>query len=153
MADSRIPKDVNDAVYRVVHEFGVERLAARTGTAAGTIYNKALATDSGHHKPTLADALIWSQITGDLRIAHAFCHTLGGVFIEIDHLKRHSDDALLDLVLRTEVEHGDFARALQAALADGRISAQDYEDLHREAYEAISAFLELLSRLEGMSHG
>ena len=150
--DSRIPNDVNDAVYRVVHDFGVEALARRTGTAAGTIYNKASPTDAGHHKPTLADALIWSQITGDYRIAQAFCHCLGGAFIPLHGLSKHSDSALLDLVLQHDSETGDFAGALRAALDDGRITPREFATLNREGREAIAALLELLARLEDMSH-
>jgi len=153
MADSRIPADVSDAVYRVVHDFGVERLAARTGTPAGTIYNKANPHDSSHHKPTLSDALIWSQLAGDRRIAHAFCRALGGAFVDLSGMAGQADKALLDLALRRDKEYGDFAGALLLALEDGRISRADYSALHREGYEAVTAMLELLARLEGMAHG
>jgi hypothetical protein len=153
MADSRIPADVSDAVYRVVHDFGAEKLAARTGTPAGTIYNKANPHDTSHHKPTLSDALIWSQIAGDRRIAHAFCRALGGVFVDLSGMARQSDKALLDLALRRDKEFGEFAGALLLALEDGRISGTDYAVLRREGYEAVTAMLELLSRLEAMAHG
>ena len=151
MADSRIPADVSDAVYQLVRGFGAEKLAARTGTPAGTIYNKANPSDSTHHKPTLADALIWTQISGDFQVVHALCRTLGGVFVPLDRMAEHSDAALLDLVLRHDSEHGDFARALKHALEDGRISADDFDYLKKEGYEAISALLEMLARLEDMS--
>lgn len=153
MADSRIPADVSDAVYRVVHDFGVERLAARTGTPAGTIHNKANPNETSHHKPTLSDALIWSQIAADKRIAHAFCRALGGAFVDLSGMAGQSDKALLDLALKRDKEAGDFAAALLLALEDGRISAADYRALHREGYEAVTAMLELLARLEAMSRG
>jgi hypothetical protein len=78
MADLRIPADVNDAVYRVVHDFGAQKLAALTGQSAGVILNKANPHDSAHHKPTLQDALVWSALTGDKRIAAALCVAWAG---------------------------------------------------------------------------
>lgn len=150
MADSRIPADINDAVYRVVHDFGVEKLAARTGTPAGTIYNKALASDSTHHKPTLADALIWSQITHDPRIVQALCRCLGGAFVPIDDLARVSDAALLELVANWMSEQGRFFEAFNQTIADGEVTLGEFEATDRQARQVISALLELLGRLEQM---
>ncbi len=153
MADRRIPADVNDAVYRVVHDFGANKLASLTGTSAGVILNKANPHDSAHHKPTLADALVWSQLTRDMRIVHALCQTLGGVFVPLDGVAEQSDAALLDLICERDSALGEFARALRAALADGRVSSAEYAELHTELYQAVTALLTLLTRLEGMVRG
>lgn len=150
MADSRIPADVNDAVYRLVKDYGPEKLASKTGTPTGTIYNKANPHDTSHHKPTLSDVLIWTLISNDYRIIHAICRAVGGVFVETHALGGSSDMELLDLVLRREKEDGEFADALMKALQARRISPAAFSLLRKEGYEAATALMELLARLESM---
>lgn len=150
MADSRIPDDVLDAVYQFVHRHKAEWLSKKTGTPAGTIWNKANPHDTSHHKPTLSDVLIWSQIAGDYSIVQALCRALGGVFVSLHTLAETSDLELLDLVLKREKEDGEFADVLAKALGDGNIDQEDFRKLRTEAYDVITAVLELLSRLEGM---
>lgn len=150
MADSRIPADVNDAVYRLVKDFGADKLAARTGTPAGTIYNKANPHDTSHHKPTLSDALIWTQITGDTRIVEALCRALGGVYVPLQELANISDAALLDIVSSWMSEQGRFFEAFHQTLADGRVTTLEFDKTDRQAKRVISAILELLGRLDQM---
>ena len=153
MADSRIPADVNDAVYRLVREFGAEKLAEKTGTPAGTIYNKANPNDTGHHKPTLSDGILWTNITGDMRIATAFSRAVGGVFVDLRGMDEHSDAALLDLILLRGVEEGKADRVLSQALGDGRISRAEFERIRKEELEVVSSRLTVLFRIEGMVCG
>lgn len=156
MADSRthiptIPADVSDAVYRVVHDYGAQRLAALTGTPAGTILNKANPNDSSHHKPTLADGIIWSLLSQDYRIAHAFAQTLGGVFVPLHEQMQQSDAALLDLILERDEALGEYAKSMKESLADGTITRDEFDDLKRDMYMVVTACLTLLARLEGMA--
>lgn len=150
MADSRIPADVNDAVYRLVKGYGADRLSAKTGTPAGTIHNKANPHDTSHHKPTLSDVLIWSQIADDYQVVEALCRALDGVFVRL-HAKQYATDVeLLELILHRDKEQAEFADALLAALSDGTITDADFIRCRREGFEVITAWLELLGRLEGM---
>lgn len=150
MGDSRIPADVNDAVYRMVKDYGAEKLAAHTGTPPGTIWNKANPHETSHHKPTLSDILIWTRLTGDYRVVQALCRALDGAFVAL-HVQQHASDVeLLDIILKRDEQTGEFADALSLALADGRISKVDYQRLHREGWDVITAWLELLARLEGL---
>lgn len=153
MAVSRIPDDVSDAVYRLVKAYGAERLSAKTGTPAGTIYNKANPNDSSHHKPTLSDVLIWTQITGDYQVVRALCHSLDGVFVPL-HTQQHASDLeLLDLLLARDVRHGQFADSLATAISDGRVSEKEFRDLRSRGMDVVTSMLELLGRLEGMIDG
>lgn len=150
MADARIPADVNEAVYRLVHDFGAQRLAAMTGTSAGVILNKANPNDSSHHKPTLADGLVWSLLSRDDRIVEAFCQALGGVFVPLREMHEQSDSALLDLVMDRDVALGEFADAISKSLADGQVTRAEFRAIASEAYGVVAAVLTLLYRLEGM---
>ncbi|MFA6971674.1 MAG: phage regulatory CII family protein [Gallionella sp.] len=147
-----IPKDVQDAFYRVVHDFGVEKLAGMMGMSAGVLYNKANTNDTSHHKPTLADSVIVTNLTRDFRILQAFAHSSGGVFHQFPDLSDISTDALLIHIIRIEKEGGDFYRELHGALReDDTISKTEFASIEREAHEWISAILEGLARLKEMA--
>jgi hypothetical protein len=153
MADFRNPADVSDAVYRVVHDFGVMKLAALTGTSPGTISNKANPNEQTHHKPTLADGIVWSLLTGDDRIAEAFCQTLGGVFVPLRDQAQQSDAALLDLILERDASLGVFASTVGRALADGDVTKAEFDLITADAYALCADVLTLMYRLGGMVRG
>ncbi len=153
-----LPPSVMKAAHDLLLAFGAGNLSALTGTPVGTLYNKVTDSPENNNKPTLAEGVVWSTLAhaqgvpDPWRIVHAFCRACGGVFVPLHGLAHTSDEALLDLILRRGKEQGDFDAALAKALEDGRICDDDFDLLHREGYEVITAFLELLSRLEGMAH-
>ncbi|MBU1692311.1 MAG: phage regulatory CII family protein [Gammaproteobacteria bacterium] len=149
-----IPDDVFDAFYRVVHDFakGVPKLAAKMGMSAGTLYNKANTNDNenNHNKPTLADAVLVSAITGDHRILHAFAHTLGEVCFPVPDLSHVSDAALLELITKIGAEGGDFYRAVNKAMADGKFTKGELKVINLEALEFVAAIVEAVQRMKGL---
>lgn len=146
----KVPTDVFDAFYRVVHDFGVEDLAKKLAMPAGTLYNKANQNESSHHKPTLADAVVATVITKDHRILHAFAHTVGEVCFPIPDLSNVSDVALLELITKIGAEGGDFYREINKALAHSHIRKDDLKRIQLEAFEFISAIAETVARIEGL---
>ena len=72
-----VPQNVLVALRLMVEDYGVERLAARTGQAAGVIHNKINVGDYSHHIPTVADFMLWQTLSLDHRPLHAAAHTLG----------------------------------------------------------------------------
>lgn len=152
MRDSRIPADVSDAVYQFVKRHGAEWLSSKTGTPAGTIYNKANPNDSSHHKPTLQDVLVWTQLAGDYSMVQALCRALDGVFVALHTQQHASDMELLDLILTRDIRHGQFADELATAISDGRVSSAEFVGLRNRAMDVVTSMLELLGRLEGMIH-
>lgn len=147
-----IPKDVQDAFYRVVHDFGVEKLAGMMGMSPGVLYNKANANDSSHHKPSMADCIVITHLTGDKRIVQAFAHSAGGLFHQLPDLSKLSTDALLMQILKIEHEGGDFYLAINESLElDNKISGAEYVRIEHEAHEFLAAIFEGLARLKEMS--
>ncbi|SCX40542.1 phage regulatory CII family protein [Nitrosospira sp. Nsp1] len=149
-----IPKNVQDAFYRVIHDYpeGVEALANKMGIPTGTLYNKANTNESSHHKPTLADAVVATVISGDKRILHAFAATVGEACYSLPDLSNLSTTALVSHITRTEAVSGDFYRAIHQALeTDGLISSNEFEVIKRQAYGWISVILEGLERMKEMS--
>lgn len=144
------PGDVQDAFYRVVHDFGVQALADKMGVSAGVLYNKANANDTSHHKPTLGEAVLVTNLTEDKRVIQAFAVACGGVFLDLPDLSHISDVALLEAVSKIAVEGGEFHGAFLNALADNRISREEFHAIQTEAFQWIAAIGEAISRIEGM---
>jgi len=152
ISKSGVPKDVQDAFYRVVHDRDVAKLAGQMGMSPGVLYNKANPNESSHHKPTLADCIILTNLTGDKRIAQAFAASVGGVFCELPDLSNLSTDALLMHILRVVDKGGDFHREIHEALElDNKIDGKEYAAIEREANEWIAAILEGLARMREMA--
>jgi len=149
--DKGIPPDVQEAFRAVVHDFDVPKLSAMMGISAGVLYNKANATDSTHNKPTLAEGVLVTLLTGDKRILHAFAATVGEVCFPLPDLSHVSDAALVEHLTRINMEGGDFFRAIHEALAgDGKFDQGEYKKIRNEAFEFIAAIAEGMERIRGM---
>jgi hypothetical protein len=145
-----IPRGVQEAFYRVVHDFGVEKLARMMGLSPGVLYNKTSIneSDTNHNKPTAADIIVVTHLTGDKRIAQAFAASVGGVYHDLPDLSRLSTDALMLHILKIETEGGDFHREIHTAIKDDdEIDGREYAAIEREAHEWIGAILEGLARM------
>lgn len=147
-----VPKDVQDAFYRVVHDRDVAKLAGQMGMSPGVLYNKANPNDSSHHKPTLADCIILTNLTGDKRIAQAFAHSVGGVYHDLPDLSNLSTDALLLHLTRIQMQSGDFHRSIHDALKeDNEISRKEFRTIEAEAHGCLGVILESLARMREMA--
>ncbi len=144
------PADVQEAFYRVVHDFGAVRLAGMMGTTPGVLYNKANSNESSHHKPTLADALVVSNLTGDKRIAFSFAAACGGTFFLLPDVSHVADTDLVEGMCNIGREGGHFHVWLSRALEDNRIHLDEFADIEREALEWIAAIAEMVERVRGL---
>jgi len=146
-----ISKDVQDAFYRVVHDFGVEKLAGMMGMSPGVLYNKANTHETSHHKPTLADCVVATNLSGDKRIVQAFCHSTGGLYCELPNVSDLSIDALMMHILKVGEEDGHFHAAIYRALVDDdEISQQELAEIEREAHHLMAAVMESMARMKEM---
>lgn len=145
--------DVFEAAYRVAHDHrpdGAVGLARKLGKNPGTFLNKLNPGQDTSHL-TLEEAVLVSTATGDRRILQAFAATLGCGVFELPPSGFAPDSELISLILRRERKQGEFARALDAALADGRISADEARELSRWGAAVIQKWVELVKRLEAMA--
>lgn len=91
------------------------------------------------------------DLTGDHRILVAMCRRLGYLDpIPAVAYEGIADDALLDLVTRMHAESGDVSRTLSTALADGRITRDECDELDVQAHEAMTAIAALVDRVRGL---
>lgn len=144
-------KDVHVA-FRDVVMGDIEGLAAKLGMPVGTLYNKANINETSHHKPTLAEAVLVTLLTGNKKILHAFAAMVGDVCYSLPDMSTCSTDALLTHLLKIEKESGKFYETVEAALRnDNRISRKEYQEIEKEAYLWISSILETLARVKEMA--
>lgn len=143
--------DVFEATRTAAYGYGIPKLAAKMGIQPGTLYNK-LNNDEGcaHHKLTLQDLIQIISVTGDTRplagLAALFDHAL----YPLSPLSRMSDDALLDLVNRIQINGGTAAATLSDALADGRVDAGEYAAFAQDCRQWLSAIITLKLRCKDM---
>lgn len=143
---------IADAAYHTVHDYpgGAVALASRTGGNAAVLSHKVSPTCGTHHL-SLDEAARIMDLTGDHRILVAMCRRLGYLDpIPAVAYEGIADDALLDLVTRMHAESGDVSRTLSTALADGRITQPECDDLAVQAQEAMTAIAALVDRVLGM---
>lgn len=144
--------DVFEAAYRVGHDFrpdGAVGLARLMGRNPGTLLNK-LNPNQETSTLGLGDAVLMSTISGDPRILEAFALTMKRGVFELPQPGFPCDTDLISLVLRRERKQGEFARVLEAALGDGRISRAEAVELSRWGRLVIQRWVELITRLESI---
>lgn len=142
---------VEEAAYKVGHDFPgkVPALARLLAKNPGTLGNQ-LNPNTETHALTLVTAVAMTLVSGDPRILEAFAGTCGyGVFRLPDGI--NSDDALLDLVLDSQVEAGEFGRLLRDALKDGDVSRKELKEMDAQCRRVVAAFHTLLRRVEGLA--
>jgi hypothetical protein len=144
--------DVFEAFRATVFGYpgGVDRLATRMGVRAGTLYNKADASDDSHHQPTLRDVLLVCQITNDLRVLDALEQIFGRSAFDVAELADVSDEDLLILLTRLGQRMGNFQGAISDGLNAKRFSPQAMRDIRAQAFDAIATLMTLTNRLEDL---
>lgn len=148
-------KGVQEAFREVVYKFGVEKLADMMGKSPGVLYNKCNLNDneSNHNKPLLSEAVLVTNLTGNMLIVKEICRVTGMVAMELPNLSNLSTDALLMHLTRIEEESGDFYRSLHSALKSNNITQKGFTQIEREGHEWIEAILESLARMKEMYGG
>ena len=148
--------NVELAIYNTVHDFrrgecrGAAGLAELLGRNPGTFANKANPAMLNHHftGPELIAIMNQAQ---DYRILHAVAHACHHSCIDLGDFCHLSDMALLDAYAHMHSEIGETAGAIRAAIADGEITRQEFNEIDREFMEDIRAMLELRARLQTLA--
>ena len=150
--------DVAHAVYVTVKEFparrglnSVESAAQTIGRAVGTTYNKA---DPGTEDQAFTVHELVTLMLGaqDYRPLHAIAASCDHVAVSLTPVRSFSDAELLTVFTKEQEAFGGKARAIRAALDDGRIDEAEMRHIRAAVFNQVRATMELLSRLEGMCH-
>lgn len=142
---------VIDAAYATVHDYpgGAGSLAPRVGTTQGVLNSKVNPNTTTHHL-TLAESVKLVVLSGDNRIAHAFAHDVGGVFIPGACDLPACDMAVLESMTGVFARAGQVGASVHAALADGRVTPKEYAAIERKAYMLRQQAIALVRKLESI---
>lgn len=141
--------NILDTAHATVAEYpgGSEALGPRVGIVSGVLRQKVNPRVTTHHL-SLLEASRLMAVTGDFRMLHALAAEHDHVVIPI--AGDASDDSLLDLTLSQSQAQGEFAAALQQALADGAISQNEMKAIASAAAGKQAALTLLLRRVHEM---
>lgn len=146
--------DVFEAAYRVAHDYrdgGAAGLARKMGVHSGTFLNE-LNQNQETHKLGLGTAVRMSTAADDTRILDAFADTMGRITLPAPPLTFPCDTELIALLLQRDRKAGEFARVIEAALADGRITRAEVPAIRVWGLQLIRAVTEIMVRMESAAH-
>jgi len=120
--------NLQDAFYKVVHSApgGCEALAIRMGMSSAILRNKAN-PNTAHNKPNMDDIEKITALTGDLSILEAWAASLNRVLVEMPAAAPLDQIGMTAMVTSVGSTNGAVFQELMAALADGKITSDEYE--------------------------
>ncbi len=137
-----------DAAHATVHDYpgGSESLAPRMGIRPNILRNKVNHNcDTNHLSLTEADKMM--TMTGDHRILQAMAQQQGYVLVPVAFDVPASDSAILELVTRVWRTNGDVGKAVDDALADGRITTRELVNIEQTISGVEQAMHTMLARI------
>lgn len=142
-----------EAFRELVYLHKVEKLAPLMGLSAGTLYNKADASEDTKAQPTVRDVISITSNTGDLRVLDALNEMFGRACYDCAQHQNASDESLLELLAHVGVQSGEFHGALALALKADSITHDSVRVIRGEVFDVVSALMTLVKRLEGYADG
>lgn len=130
--------NVLDAAYHVVHDYpgGADSLAPRLNKAGGVLSAEVRGRPGA--KFGLATAVQVTQLSGDLRILHAFAADCGQMCVPLpESVCLHEDDVLRALGEASR-EFADLCREVCGDMADGAISDNELDRIDRARGELMA---------------
>lgn len=139
---------IEDAAYHTGHDFpgGVPALALRMGINANTLQCK-LDPNIATHKLSLREAQDMMSFAGDDRILHALAAARGHVALALGAV---STGQTIGDVMRTVKEFGELLQAVNAAVADERVTLNEMRECERQFAEVMAAGNALMGTLREM---
>lgn len=136
--------NVLDAAYNVVHDYpgGATSLAPRLPKRADVLSHEV--AGHGTAKFGLKDAVKVTELTGDLRILHAFALQCGQMCVPLPTDASSSQDEVLQALGQASKEFADLCTEVCRDMGDMVISDNERVRIEREAGELVAMLHELL---------
>lgn len=133
---------IYSAISATVHDSlkPAKALAVEIGVGHQVLLNKANEACE-HNKLNVHEAVALMRASGSIRILEAMALEVGGVQIVSTEAKAPA--CLLIATIQAAKEHGDVVGAVEASLADNRLTGREREVCHKEIDEAIGALMSL----------
>ena len=149
--------DLRLAVHRAAKKYrgGIEALAVALSSPDHRVNPQVLRNQlAGNNRHFLhldiAESIV--DLCDSDELAHAAAMQRGGVFLRLPNEKCPAGDlAVLELVTHVWRANGDVGRAVDDALADGRVERHEIAEVRRSIYRMQTAMTAMLSRLEEMA--
>lgn len=143
--------NVADAADSTVHDYpgGSESLGPRIGMSPAVLRNK-VNPNNDRNVLTLAEAQKIMRVTDDHRILAAQAADLGYALLAVSGDDGDETASLTGMVLKLSTATGDFARVVDAALADGVITPNEMVAIQNMAHADQAALIGLVKRLHTM---
>jgi hypothetical protein len=123
------------SIHAATHAYGVPELARKLGKREQVFRNKLNPNDETHGL-MLHEFVAVLDVTGDLSPLETLVAMFG---CTLTRKALPQSLSLMAAVLSADVEHGDVTRAIQSALADGRLTDRDRLTIRKEINEARAA--------------
>lgn len=140
--------NLKDSMYATVHDYpgGSESLGPRMGIVPAVLRNKVNPNSTSHHL-TVIEADKMMTMTGDHCILQAMAQQQGYVLVPVAFDVPASDSAILELVTRVWRTNGDVGKAVDDALADGRITTRELVNIEQTISGVEQAMHTMLARI------
>lgn len=139
-----------DAAYHVVHDYqpdGAVSLAPRLGKAKVTLCHEVHPPPGSMAKLGLVDAVKISDLTGDMRILHAFAESVGHQAVRLDLPETDTGPNLMAAMSAFAKETAEALLAMHEALADGRVTENEIRRFEKEVGDIAPAACSLVARM------
>lgn len=149
--------NIDRAIYSLVHEFpgGAPALSAALysqygfSVRPGTLMNKANPDQDA--QLTVREAILLQSIQKKYPLLFAEAHRLNHAAVPLGDFSNSSDIELLDTYTKLHQELGELAIAIHDALADGRITHDEFFRIRRKNSDMIRAALEMEDRFQALA--
>lgn len=145
---------LRECLYRTIHnnEKPLKAIAEEIGMSENYLTRSALPdaddseTGTGCRFP-LKKLIPLINATRDYSTLNFIENALGRVAIELPR-KKCGTDEICRLTMRSVREFGQLISQVDAGMADGKVSAEEKQQIIREGYEAIGAIMALIKNIE-----
>ena len=128
------------------YDGGATSLAPRLNKSASTLSHEV--TGVGTAKIGLETAVTMTLLSGDMRILETFARMCGRMTLPLPSVLLAGGDNVMGRLGDVLRESSDLVREVSVALADGTVSANERDRIHREAGEQIAALSALLGEVD-----
>lgn len=143
-----------DAAYHVVHDYepsGAESLAPRLGKSSTQLSHEVKPPPGSLAKLGLVDAVKITDLTGDMRILHAFAEALGHRCVQVSIPEIDNAGSLLEDVRRFSKEASEAMAAIHQAIADGKLTENEIRRCEKEIADVAPVACSLVARMRSLA--
>jgi len=123
---------------------GISKMARKIGVLEKTLIKKLQPSDAVN-MPNVSEFIRIIDATGDIEPLDILCGLFGGRFVSSN---KETASSILQAALHVASEGGDVMRAVELAMADGKLTEKERVEVKREIMQSIAALNTLKNTLD-----